>query len=147
MAIGDQLYPLTSYRMFILFQVSSCDKCQRNNYKLNKSCGELHPIPVKPKLWHQAGMDLIGPLTATPRGNKYIITITDYFSKWAEAGPLPDKTAGGIAKFFYSMVSIHNKIPIMVGAAWGLFLSRLTTPPQGCSKQGGVVTLEFDLQC
>ena len=50
-------------------------------------------------------MDLIGPLTTTPRGNKYIITITDYFSKWAEAGPLPDKTAQGIAKFLYSMVS------------------------------------------
>ena len=50
-------------------------------------------------------MDLIGPLTETPRGNKYIITITDYFSKWAEAGPLPDKHAHGIAKFFYSNVS------------------------------------------
>ena len=50
-------------------------------------------------------MDLIGPLTETPRGNKYIVTITDYFSKWAEAGPLPDKHAHGIAKFFYSNVS------------------------------------------
>ena len=49
-------------------------------------------------------MDLIGPLTETARGNKYIVTITDYFSKWAEAGTLPDKTAYGIAKFIFSMV-------------------------------------------
>jgi len=87
-------------------QVSSCDKCQKNNYKLKKASGELHPIPIKTTLWHQVGMDLIGPLTESPHGNKYIITITDYFSKWAEAGPLPDKTAHGIAKFLYSMVKI-----------------------------------------
>ena len=55
--------------------------------------GTLHPIPVAPQLWRQVGMDLIGPLTTTPRGNKYIITLTDYFSKWAEAAALPDKTA------------------------------------------------------
>ena len=32
-------------------------------------------------------MDLIGPLPETPRGNKYIATLTGYFSKWAEAVP------------------------------------------------------------
>ena len=66
-------------------QVGSCDKCQRNNKKLQKAAGGLHPIPVEPKLWHQVGMDLIGPMPETPRGNRYIITLTDYFSKWAEA--------------------------------------------------------------
>ena len=51
-------------------------------------------------------MDLIGLLPVTPRGNKYIITLTDYFSKWAEAAPLQDKTAAGVAQFMYS-VSAH----------------------------------------
>ena len=50
-------------------------------------------------------MDLVGPLPESSNGNKYIITLTDYFSKWAEAGTLPDKTAHGIAKFIYSVVS------------------------------------------
>ncbi len=54
-------------------------------------------------------MDLVGPLTETPRGNKSIATITDYFSKWADAGSLlPDKSAGGVAKFFYSNVSHYS---------------------------------------
>lgn len=48
-------------------------------------------------------MDLIGPLPKTSRGNKYIVTLTDYFSKWAEAAPLFNKTAEGIAKFMYSV--------------------------------------------
>ena len=49
-------------------------------------------------------MDLM--LEETPRGNKFIITVTDYFSKWAEAGTLPYKSALGVAKFLYSTVNI-----------------------------------------
>lgn len=84
-------------------QIASCGKCQRNNNKLKKSAGSLHPIPVQPKFWHQVGMDLIGPLPLTPRGNKYIVTLTDYFTKWAEAAPLPDKCAIGVATFIHSV--------------------------------------------
>ena len=62
-------------------------------------------LHVRPKLWHQVGMNLVGPLPESSNGNKYIITLTDYVSKWAEAGALPDKTAHGIAKFIYSVVS------------------------------------------
>ena len=87
----------------MVFQINSCDKCQRNNYKLNKERGVLHPIPVSAQLWKQVGMDLIGPMPVTARGNKYIATLTDYFTKWAEAEPLPDKTALGVAKFIYKV--------------------------------------------
>ena len=88
-------------------QVRSCDVCQRNNHKLQKASGSLQPIPVPSKIWCQVGMDLIGPMPTTTRGNRYIITLTDYFSKWAEAAPLPDKTAHGVAKFIYSVSSLH----------------------------------------
>lgn len=54
-------------------------------------------------MWKQVGADLIGPMPTTPRGNKYIITLTDYFSKWAEAAALPDKSAKGVAKFIYKV--------------------------------------------
>ncbi len=73
---------------------------------MKKPSGALHPIPVQPRLWHQIGMDLIGPLTETSRNNKFIITVTDYFSKWAEAGPLPSKHAYGVARFLYSTVKL-----------------------------------------
>ena len=52
-------------------------------------------------------MYLIGPLPVTSRGNKYIVTLTDYFSKWAEAAPLPSKHAAGVAKFIYSVSIIR----------------------------------------
>ena len=51
---------------------------------------------------------MIGPLPQTSGGNKYIITATDYFSKWPEAGPLPDKTVIGVADFFFSLFCRHG---------------------------------------
>ncbi len=55
--------------------MKSCDTCQRSNKKLKKASGPLNPIPVKAKLWHQVGIDLIGPLPQTAQGNKYNLKI------------------------------------------------------------------------
>ncbi len=38
--------------------------------------------------WHQIDIDLVGPLPETPLGNNYICTVTDYYTKWAEATAL-----------------------------------------------------------
>ena len=52
----------------------------------------------------QVGIDLVGPLPITSRGNKYIVTLVDYFSKWPEAEALSDKSAEGVALFLYKMM-------------------------------------------
>jgi hypothetical protein len=48
-------------------------------------------------------MDLVGPLPTTPKGHKYIMTVTDYYTKWAEAHPIADKTAASVASVLYSV--------------------------------------------
>ena len=73
--LHDKIPFLKYYHKFP--QVGTCDQCQPNNKKLKKASGSLHPIPVPSKLWCQVGMDLIGPLPKTSRGNKYIVTLTD----------------------------------------------------------------------
>lgn len=42
-------------------------------------------------------IDLLGPLPRTERGNKYIVVIADYFTKWTEAFALPNMEAGTVA--------------------------------------------------
>ena len=49
------------------------------------------------------GIDLIGPLPRTEQGNRYIVALVDYFSKWPEAAPLLDKTATGVASLILFM--------------------------------------------
>ena len=46
------------------------------------------------------GMDILGPIPETERGNKYILVISDYFSKWTAAYALPDQTAFTVAEAF-----------------------------------------------
>ena len=53
-------------------------------------------------------MDLIGPLTETIAGNKYILTITDYYTKWAEATPLRSKEATSVASFLYKVIDFRQ---------------------------------------
>ena len=50
-------------------------------------------------------LDIMGPLPVTHRGNKYILCIGDYFTKWMEAVPLPNQEASTIADALIETVS------------------------------------------
>jgi hypothetical protein len=87
--------------------ISTCDKCQRINDKIVTTKPELHPVPVHSP-WNHLGIDFIGPISPTSHtGNKYILTVSDYFTKWVAAFPLPTKEASGVAdtllKLFMTM--------------------------------------------
>lgn len=63
------------------------------NKKIDTIRPELHPIPVKSP-WYHLGMDFIGPVSPpSSSGNRFILTITDYFTKFAFARALPTKEA------------------------------------------------------
>ena len=54
-------------------------------------------------------MDIIGPLLRSNNGNKYILTICDYATRYPEALPIPDTEAIAIAK---ELVSVFAKVGI-----------------------------------
>ena len=46
------------------------------------------------------GMDVVGPISPpSSKGHRFILVITDYFSKWAEAIPLREVKASDVVKF------------------------------------------------
>ena len=55
-------------------------------------------------LFLQIGIDLIGPIPRTPSGNQHSFTVIDYFRKWAEAFPLPNKTVLGVAQCLFTTI-------------------------------------------
>jgi Integrase core domain len=71
----------------------------------------LKQIKVVSKAWWLVGMDLIGPLKETSRGNRYIPTTVDYFTKWVEAVPIPAKDAVTVAKALHEHVYCRNGAP------------------------------------
>ena len=58
-------------------------------------------------------MDLVGPLPVTPAGNKFLMTITDYYTKWAVAAALKDKTALSVANVLYTRYNYINYVLCM----------------------------------
>ena len=49
-------------------------------------------------------LDILGPLPVTPAGKKYILVVSDYFSKWVEAFPIPDQEAITVANLLVKEV-------------------------------------------
>ena len=95
--------------MYSLYYMQ-CDVCQRFNRKMITSKSELHPVPVKAP-WYHIGIDFIGPISlASSKGNRYILTISDYFSKFVEAVALPTKNADGVSNALFKVNSCmaHN---------------------------------------
>ena len=66
--------------------VRDCDACSRVTIGPVKSLPPLNPIPVPEKVWSLVGIDIMGPLETTPDGNKYIVAMTDHFSKFSVCG-------------------------------------------------------------
>ncbi len=51
------------------------------------------------------GWDLMGPFPMSAGGNRYIIVMTEYLTRWCEAQALPDSTASSVASAL-----LHNVI-------------------------------------
>ena len=85
-------------------QLSKCDVCQQMNKKLTTGTPQLNPIPIKAP-WHMLGIDFIGPVSPVAEdGSRFVFTMTDYFTKWAEAIPTPDKSASSVATGLFKVL-------------------------------------------
>jgi len=80
-------------------------------------------------------LDVLGPLPLTEDGNKYILIVADYFTKWVEAYPLPNQEAPTVAEVLVKeyvclqTVCSHSNYsctcPFIKSPAVSLFLSML----------------------
>ena len=61
--------------------------------------------------WRQVGIDLVGPFPETARGNKWILVLTDHFSRWQDALPLVDAKAETVAKALDTRVFAYLGVP------------------------------------
>ena len=83
-----------------------CDECQRTKVPQKADYNRLHPVfALQPfKKW---GIDFIGPISPAASNKRYIITATDYCTKWVEAAATVKNDARTTAKFLYENMFVR----------------------------------------
>jgi len=77
--------------------LKTCISCARYHRGKIPRQATLQPSLVG-EVWDRVSVDITGPHPLSSRSNKYILTLVDHFSKWAEAIPLRNHTAPVVAK-------------------------------------------------
>ncbi|GJU23421.1 reverse transcriptase domain-containing protein [Tanacetum coccineum] len=81
--------------------IKSCDTCQRQGKISQRDEMPQNSIQVC-EIFDVWGIDFMGPFPSS-RGNKYILVVVDYLSKWVEAKALPTNDARVVVKFLKSL--------------------------------------------
>ena len=89
--------------------VKSCEICQRRNNDFRRANAPLQPIKADAP-FEIIAMDFL-ELPRTPRGNKYCLVVSDYYTKWPEVFALPDQQALTVAKVLIDGVISRHGIP------------------------------------
>lgn len=90
-----------------------CDICnsRKNPPKKRKAPMQRYVVGVP---MERMAMDIMGPLPVTARGNKYILCVADYFTKWTEAFAIPDQEAETVAKVFVEQFFTRFGVPLQL---------------------------------
>jgi transposase InsO family protein len=105
--------------------VSNCITCaKRKAYGSIKA--PLKPLPPVTKVWEQIAMDIVGPVTESSNGNKYILVLSDYASRFVMTIPMENQKAYTIAEHLLKKVYTKYGPPERVLTDQGTnFLSKL----------------------
>ncbi|KRX34023.1 Retrovirus-related Pol polyprotein from transposon [Trichinella murrelli] len=85
----------------------TCTQCAARKRPSKNSRALMQPMTAGYSL-HRLGMDILGPLEKTPSGNRYVLFLTAYFTKWTAAFPItkwkPTQWRNGHGRSFESRV-------------------------------------------
>ena len=83
-------------RTFVMDYCKQCIACQESDRRVGSRYGLLQPLDASSPMQYLA-YDVMGPLTETQSGNKFILFAIDVFTNYAFATPLKDQLAKTVA--------------------------------------------------
>lgn len=90
-----------------------CCQCERFQRPRPHRQGNLQPMIVG-EPWERIGIDVTGPHPASSKGNIYILTVIDHFTKWTEMFPMRNQEATTIAKILFDRVLCVHGCPLQI---------------------------------
>ncbi|GBM68306.1 Transposon Ty3-I Gag-Pol polyprotein [Araneus ventricosus] len=74
-----------------------CHACGARKGPKTRTKGRLQRYNVGAP-FERMTLDILGPFPVTTKGNRYVLVLMDYFTKWPEAIPIPDQEASTVAE-------------------------------------------------
>ena len=97
----------------VKYIVRTCKKCQL--FKPQSFNYQTEDIATKPGLpFTKVGLDIVGPLPTTKKGNQYIIVLVDYLTKWVEAEPTRNIESDDVISFLSKVFARHGIPEILI---------------------------------
>ncbi|KAM7311781.1 uncharacterized protein ISCGN_008688, partial [Ixodes scapularis] len=91
--------------------VKSCDRCQRTTPKGKVPKMPLGSMPLIETPFQRVAVDIVGTISpTTERGNKYILTMVDYATRYPDAVALPNISTERVAEALVEMF-IRTGVP------------------------------------
>ena len=90
----------------------SCPDCQKTDSRGQRKM-PLVPLPIIQEPFSRIAMDIVGPLPRSRKGNRYILVVCDYSTRFPEAIPLRSIDAQSVAEElinFFARVGILREI-------------------------------------
>ena len=84
----------------------TCEECQLHGRSRSKA--PLIPLPVVGEPFKRMAMDIVGPLPRTRKGNRFILVVSDYATRYPEAVPLRTITASRVAEALVDIFARHG---------------------------------------
>lgn len=94
--------------------IKSCLLCQQYNISRQKKPGRLQSKPPPEGPFQIIGIDYCGPLKITPRENRYVLIVTDYFTRHIVAIPLPNCSAEKTAEALFNEYFCKFGVPCLI---------------------------------
>ena len=113
----------------------------QNSVKYQPSC-----TPVTAAFWYQVGVDLVRSLQTTKEGNKYLLTASCYFTQWAKAVPIQDKTVATIVNVLFKLLRQKGVASVYLhdqGTEFVNEINKMLCSMMGISKR---ITTAYHLQ-
>jgi len=115
--LGER-YWWVNWREFTKQHCKKCDQCAAKK--------PPHRTPRAPMKIYNVGapleriaIDVMGPLPESDRGNKYILVVGDYFTKWMEAYAIPNQEAKTVANVLTEEFICRYGVPRIIHSDQG----------------------------
>jgi len=102
----------------VRLKVKQCEICQTSKHgRLPGEARRRRLYAGRP--WQVVAVDLVSPMPPTPRGNSWILVLTDHSTRWADALAISDASAPTVARVLDQNVFCYFGLPEQIHSDQG----------------------------